>query len=291
MLHNPHLLESLPNHEQPQTYHILGHRGARAEWLENSEAGFGYTQSLQADGLAGVEFDIQMTADGQFVVAHDETLQRLGNQQAWIGDKNLSALTSILQSDNTRYQRQFAPQFLQQAILPLASLLPYLQGFCHIELEIKTHKKSSPPLLVKNLLRLLSKPKWQALPITLTSFDTEILTQLQLQQPILPYQFPTGLLLEPATTLPSQIAFLPTPINNQLIFNTFNLACRLGCSQVGVYYPLITPNLVAIAKRFGLKVTAWTVNEVKQAKKLVAMGVNCVITDYPSVFLNQVFEH
>lgn len=287
-----------------QTYYLLGHRAARAEMLENCQDGFAYVQQLQKQGkqLDGVEFDVQMTADGKFVVVHDETLNRLARQQSWIADKTWAELGAIVQSDYERFSQCFELGFLKHHLLLLDDLPPYLQHFCHIELEIKTHAKTHPALLVKNLLRLLSQEIWQALPITLTSFDTDILYQIQNQQQFLNFHFPKGLLLEPKTlepktlepntTLASQIAFLPTPdaAGKNLILQTFNRACALGCSQVGIYYPLITPALLEIAKIYGLTVSAWTVNEVEVAKRLIEMGVDCVITDYPTQFLTQLYE-
>lgn len=275
--------------------YLLGHRGARAEILENSELGFAFAKNLTLQGkkLDGVEFDVQITADGEFVVVHDETLGRLVNNQSWIADKKLSELHSVLQSDFLRYQADFNQDFIGQKILCLSDLLPYLQSYRHIELEIKTHAKTNPQRLVKNLLRLLlgnnNAKNWQALPITLTSFDTEVLYQLQNQQSILPFEqrFATGLLLEPTATLASQIAFFPLPNKDgeKLMYHVFNQAKALSCVQVGVYFALITPSLVEIANRFGLKVTAWTVNDVDTAQKLVNMGVDCVITDFPTRFL------
>lgn len=292
-----------------QTYYLLGHRAARAERLENCQDGFAYVQQLQKHGkqVDGVEFDVQMTADGKFVVVHDETLNRLAKQQSWIADKTWAELDAIVQSDYGRFSQRFELGFLKHHVLLLDDLPPYLQYFHHIELEIKTHAKTHPALLVKNLLRLLSQEIWQALPITLTSFDTDILYQIQNQQQFLTFHFPTGLLLEPKTleprtlepktlesntTLASQIAFLPTPdaAGKHLILQTFNRACALGCSQVGIYYALITPTLLEIAKIYGLTVTAWTVNEVDVAKRLIEMGVDCVITDYPTQFLTQLYE-
>jgi glycerophosphoryl diester phosphodiesterase len=38
---------------------------------------------------------------------------------------------------------------------------------------------------------------------------------------------------------------------------------------------------MAIAKELGLKVSAWTVNEVADMKSLAAMGVEALITDRP----------
>ena len=277
-----------------QTYYLLGHRAARAEMLENCQDGFAYVQQLQKHGkqLDGVEFDIQMTADGKFVVVHDETLNRLAGQQSWIADKTWAELNAVVQSDYGRFSQRFELGFLKHRVLLLNDLLPYLQHFRHIELEIKTHAKTHPALLVKNLLRLLSQEIWQALPLTLTSFDTDILYQIQNQQQSLPLKLHTGLLLEPKTTLASQIAFLPTPdaAGKNLVLQTFNRACALGCSQVGIYYTLITPTLLEIAKIYGLTVTAWTVNEVDVAKRLIEMGVDCVITDYPTQFLTQLYE-
>nr|WP_313425808.1 glycerophosphodiester phosphodiesterase family protein [Moraxella sp.] len=292
-----------------QTYYLLGHRAARAERLENCQDGFAYVQQLQKHGkqLDGVEFDVQMTADGKFVVVHDETLNRLAKQQSWIADKTWPELDAVVQSDYGRFSQRFELGFLKHHLLLLNDLAPYLQNFRHIELEIKTHAKTHPALLVKNLLRLLSQEIWQALPITLTSFDTDILYQIQNQQQFLTFHFPTGLLLEPKTlepktlkpktlepktTLASQITFLPTPdaAGKNLILQTFNRACALGCSQVGIYYALITPTLLEIAKIYGLTVTAWTVNEVDVAKRLIEMGVDCVITDYPTQFLTQLYE-
>ncbi len=287
-----------------QTYYLLGHRAARAERLENCQDGFAYVQQLQKQGkqLDGVEFDVQMTADGKFVVVHDETLNRLARQQSWIADKTWAELGAIVQSDYGRFSQRFEAGFLKHHVLLLDDLPRYLQHFCHIELEIKTHAKTQPASLVENLLRLLSQGIWQALPITLTSFDTDILYQIQNQQQFLNFHFPTGLLLEPKTlepktlapktTLASHIIFLPTPdaAGKNLILQTFNRACALGCSQVGIYYALITPALLEIAKIYGLTVTAWTVNEVNVAKRLIAMGVDCVITDYPTQFLTQLYD-
>jgi glycerophosphoryl diester phosphodiesterase len=52
---------------------IIGHRGGRNLWPENSLSGF---RELIALGVEGVEFDVQETRDGQAVVIHDPTLDR-----------------------------------------------------------------------------------------------------------------------------------------------------------------------------------------------------------------------
>lgn len=53
---------------------IIGHRGAAGLALENT------LESIKAAieaGVDAIEFDVRMTADGQFVVIHDQTLSRV----------------------------------------------------------------------------------------------------------------------------------------------------------------------------------------------------------------------
>lgn len=52
---------------------IVGHRGARNLWPENSLDGFRRTRDL---GIEGVEFDVHVARDGQLVVIHDPVLDR-----------------------------------------------------------------------------------------------------------------------------------------------------------------------------------------------------------------------
>lgn len=251
-------MNSYPN------FYLLGHRGARAEHLENSEIGFMHAQSCPA--LDGVEFDVQLTADNQLVVIHDEHLQRLANSQRLIYQMTVAQLQTVLQSDWGKFNNSQNYDFLYQPILALTDLLPLLGDFGHIELEVKTHQATDFQALAQAVFTTLSTPDWAILPITVTSFDTAFLTAWQnLNQNKLPIK--TGLLLEPNATLVSEIAFLPTSISQ--IYAVCNLACELGCSQIGVYFAVITPELVQIATRFGLAVTAWTVNEINIAKKLL----------------------
>lgn len=52
---------------------IVGHRGARNLWPENSLSGFRKTAAL---GIEAVELDIHLTRSGEIVVLHDASLDR-----------------------------------------------------------------------------------------------------------------------------------------------------------------------------------------------------------------------
>src|SRR3954467_11193953 len=66
---------------------IVGHRGARHLWPENSLDGFHRTRALRIDG---VEFDVHVARDGELVVIHDATLDRTTE-----GQGPVAALTSV----------------------------------------------------------------------------------------------------------------------------------------------------------------------------------------------------
>ena len=54
---------------------IVAHRGAGREAPENTRAAF---DAALAHGVAGLEFDVQLSRDGVPVIYHDRTLARIG---------------------------------------------------------------------------------------------------------------------------------------------------------------------------------------------------------------------
>jgi glycerophosphoryl diester phosphodiesterase len=70
---------------------IIGHRGARNLWPENSLDGFRRTRAL---GIEGVEFDVHVARDGGLVVIHDPTLERTTGGQGRVADRTTAELAA-----------------------------------------------------------------------------------------------------------------------------------------------------------------------------------------------------
>lgn len=235
---------------------LLGHRGARGEALENTLAGFRHAQHLQPYGLSGVEFDIQLSADGHLIIFHDDTLQRLCGVQSRVDQLGLTEINRHLQ--------------LGHHILTLADLATsahLLTHFAAIELEIKTHSRTNYTKLVTALTRDLVDSALASLPIILTSFDVQLLAQLQRSK--LLTHIPRSLL----TRTPEAVASAP------------NTALQLGCRQLGIYYPLLDASVIEQCHRYGLPVSAWTVNNTDIIKQLIEWQVDTIITDFPTQVL------
>jgi glycerophosphoryl diester phosphodiesterase len=71
---------------------IIGHRGARNLWPENSIDGF---RRLIELGVDGVEFDVHPTRDGGIVVIHDPTLERTAEGEGPVSEKTTAELKAI----------------------------------------------------------------------------------------------------------------------------------------------------------------------------------------------------
>lgn len=70
---------------------IIGHRGARNLWPENSLDGFRRTRAL---GIDGVEFDVHVARDGELVVIHDPTLERTTEGQGPVSARSAAELAA-----------------------------------------------------------------------------------------------------------------------------------------------------------------------------------------------------
>lgn len=232
---------------------LLGHRGARGEVLENTLAGFQHAQRLYANGLTGIEFDVQLSADGQLVVFHDDDLTRMCGQQSRIDQLSMTEI---------QRHRQFNHQ-----IITLASVAPVLSDFTYIELEIKTHRRTDYTKLLKALTQYLIDSPFSSLPISLTSFDVTLHAQIQRNKRL--RHIPRGLLIE-------------TP---EALKTATNTALQLGCGQLGIHHPLLNQSVIEHSHRHGLPVTAWTVNDTDIIEQLVKWQTDVVITDYPSHLL------
>ena len=52
-------------------------------------------------------------------------------------------------------------------------------------------------------------------------------------------------------------------------------------------YQTVSPDKLAAARRWGMKVTVWTVNEPADIERMLAMGVDGIASDYPDRVLAQ----
>lgn len=218
---------------------VLAHRGASREAPENTLPAFRRAFAL---GVDGIELDVQLTADGELIVIHDETVNRTTNGRGRVERKTLAELQAL--DAGTWFSERFAGERLPS----LAQVLGEAEGFL-VDVEIKKCRNSD--LLKERLSTLI--PAHKANAFLITSFDSSIIEEFKLMRPDLR----TGLLLNGRRKLAGSWEFvLP---HHRLVDDLF-------CTR---------------AAEAGKKIIVWTVDEEKDVNRLLQLGVGRFITNEP----------
>ncbi|USK69108.1 glycerophosphodiester phosphodiesterase [Peribacillus asahii] len=109
--------------------HIIAHRGAASTHPENTMGAFIEAQRVGADGI---EVDVQLSADGEVVIIHDEKLNRTTGAKGYVKDWKLSDLKKLNASFGHKAKSVF------EKIPTLVELFDWLQTnqlSCIIELK------------------------------------------------------------------------------------------------------------------------------------------------------------
>ena len=108
---------------------IFAHRGASAYAPENTLEAFRLAMEQGADGI---ELDVQMTKDGELVVIHDETIDRVSNGNGAVRDYTLEELKQFSVSNHFE-------QYPDVKIPTLREVLELVKpGTMEINIELKT---------------------------------------------------------------------------------------------------------------------------------------------------------
>ncbi len=59
---------------------------------------------------------------------------------------------------------------------------------------------------------------------------------------------------------------------------------KLGVEAMWVYHPLVSPRLARICKLAGVELIAWTVDDEKRMRQLIAAGVDGICSNDPRLF-------
>ncbi len=96
---------------------VLGHRGIRAKYPENTMVSFIAAIEL---GVDLIEFDVNLTKDGELVVIHDNTIDRTSDQTGRTRDYTLAELKSF------DFGGKFGEEFVGTQIPTLREVLEYV---------------------------------------------------------------------------------------------------------------------------------------------------------------------
>ena len=234
----------------------FAHRGASHDAPENTLAAFHLARDLGADG---VELDVQASKDGEAVVIHNFTVDATTDGQGAVNDKTLAELKELDAGYwfDERYAGQRIPT-LQEVIVEVGHQLL-------LNIELKTQGLGSARLAAE-VVRLIEDHNLVHRTIV-SSFNPFALRQVKRLNPrintgpIHSFDLPGHLVRTLLTLLTVPNALHPDK----------NLLAR---------------EYMNWAQEKGYRVNAWTVDEPAEMKRLIALGVDGIITNRPHVLRN-----
>jgi len=224
---------------------LLGHRGVRGSQPDNSLAAF---QMAFEAGLDGIECDVQLARDGSLVLVHDTDLSHANGQ-------NIAVRTL------TRHQLQQhdANIITLETLFELAQQYP--ETLLNVELKLP-HDFAS----------------WRYQLWGSRQLETRVATSVaayNLQGRVLVSSFHPWALVRMRLVAPAvRVALLGYHI-------PWWLAGLLHVDALHPHHSVLDTRLFQRAKRNGLMVNSWTVNDPNEVKRLASLPVDGLVADDP----------
>jgi glycerophosphoryl diester phosphodiesterase len=289
---------------QAQAFDLQGHRGARGLAPENTLEGFAVALSI---GVTTLELDLAMTRDDVLVVSHDRKLNPdlTRNADGQFLQREGPAIRSLTLAEVQRYDvgrlrpgSGYAANFPGQKIADGARIpaltdlfdLVKSSGAAHVRFNIETKitptsgaETPDPNIFAAAVARAIRTADLTD-RAAVQSFDWRTLLAMKRVAPEIERVCLTAEALSFDTI--QRGAPGPSPWTAGLDIDDFagsvpRLVQAAGCAVWSPLYRNAKPQDIAAAKALGLKVIPWTVNERADMERLIALGVDGIITDYP----------
>jgi glycerophosphoryl diester phosphodiesterase len=248
----------------------VGHRGASGYAPEHTIPAYDLALKMGADYI---EQDLQMTKDGVLVALHDDTLDRTarGPKRNCTGLVIEKTLAQIKTCDVGSWFNETYPQYAKPEYvgLKIPTLEEIFQRYGRsVNYYIETKNPEAAPGMEEELLRLMDKygltqpaaERWQVL---IQSFSPASLQKIHALRPSLPLiQLYFG--EETGATIGANLDTART------------YAVGIGPSKTDVDEALVTA-----AHDRCLDVHPYTVNEKREMRALISLGVDGMFTNFP----------
>ena len=234
-------MKHIPSGKAAKRPLIFAHRGANSFAPENSIPAFEAALQLGCDGI---EMDLRLTASGDVIVFHDRRLSRMTGCRGNVQQMALSEIRQCYLQNNSHFK-----------IPVLEEVLEVIGDRMLINLDIKKEIMRNNGLEEK-IIRILRDFNLKD-NIIISSFNPLVLKKFYTLAP----DFSLG--------------FIYRQRSHKLIFN------GVPVDSLHVYHRILTRRYIENLHNRHYKVYAWTVDKEKHLRRMVDIGVDGIITNYP----------
>lgn len=242
---------------------VMAHRGGAGLWPENTMYGFERAVDLGVDVL---ETEIHSTADNILVLMHDSTVDRTTNGSGPISAFTLEELKTLDAGYNWTADGGKTFPFRGSGIT-----VPTLEELCtalptvRFNLDIKQEKPSLVASLCKTIRTLDMVDR-----VMVASFSSKVLKAFRRECPEVTTSAGTA---EVALFYVLNLVFLGG------VYRSGFEALQIPEYSYGLR--VLTKRFVRTAHGLNLMVHVWTINETTDMQRLLGLGVDGIVTDYP----------
>jgi glycerophosphoryl diester phosphodiesterase len=244
---------------------ILGHRGAAGVAPENTLAAF---ERGLADGAHIIESDVQCTLDGVPVLIHDASVDRTTDGHGPVSSLTFAQLQvldaghrfSVAQGGDFPFRgRGHRVPSLQQAFETLPG--------ARFNLELKADSRE----MVAEAVRLVQKLDREDRTLLTAGEDgIQAMLREELQR--------SGARPALGASVADILAVVQSAVAGEAPA-TDSMALQIPTGFAG--NPLVTAELVGHCHAHGIEIHVWTINDPDEIRRLLALGVDGIVTDYP----------
>jgi glycerophosphoryl diester phosphodiesterase len=286
---------------------LHGHRGARGLRPENTPPAFEHALAIGVDAL---ELDVGLSADGEVIVNHDQTLSAVTTRDTrparpgdpmfpYVGRRIRDlTLAQIKTVDAGMRHAGDTDRFVLTQLPAPGTPIPTLAEVCAL---VQRSGADAPVLAVE----IKTDPGWPDADVArLVTATVEILRRygpmsrtrllgfdwrvLEHARRLAPEAGRVALIEDKTLRAGSRwLAGVPVPDRHDGHLGRAGRAglmagaLSVGATVLSPERALTGPELVGEAHRHGLRVAVWTVNEPAQMAAFVELGVDAIVTDYP----------
>ncbi len=249
----------------------MGHRGSAGTHPENTMPSF---QAAVDAGARYLELDVHTSRDGEVVVSHDEELERACDRP---GILRMLDYADILAADAGHH---FSPDDgksfpFRGSGIRVPRLGEILSAFSSIRFVIEV--KQTEPSLVEAMLRVLDETNMRHMVLVASEHQAP-LDEVRARAPEIPTNFAYHEVAGFMQAMASRASDYVTPGD----------ALQIPPEYEG--WRLVNPDTLEAAHRFGVEMHVWTVNEESEMRELLAMGVDGILSDFPTRLLRVIRE-
>jgi len=220
---------------------------------ENTLPAFQAAIELDADGI---ELDVQYSSDGKLVVIHNPTLEATTDGTGRVTAHTFEELRRLDAG------ARFAPQFAGTPIPTLDEVLELAAGRLLVNIELKALDTATAGIGADAVQCV--RAHGMADQVVISSFNPLALRRAKGAGP----EIECALLTAP--DLPGWLRSRPTLWLSR-------------ADSIHPEHPMVDAAYMAWARRRRMAVRPWTVNEEADMRRLIALGVDALITDLPDV--------